>query len=276
MALTRFFAGERNCFKFRNLHIVLFWSVIAGFHCLASQVDAYQTDDLKPTSSIYPTLKPIEGRVIDESGWPVVGAVVLQHWQHNDHPHFAALPPLSIFHRVTTDARGKFRLEEIDHQYRSPFFVVHPDYLIQHVGPLQLFGDIVLRKGKLVSGRLVHHDGTAAKNVQIQVGNPPNEEEIGFVHGQTETNGEGRFSIRVDPTSYAHFTAKTSNSIPLGFDWFQTQENVDSDRAVGTTAIGDNFEIKIANWHMNLTQKQNKMQRFVRVENFSIDIVGSR
>ena len=209
----------------------------------------FQVEDLKSTSLVYPSVKPIEGRVVDESGWPVVGAVVGQFQRSQDNPPNAIMPPFDIANRATTDVRGRFKLTKVDHRFPFLFNVYHPEFLIQGMQPLEIFGEIVLTKPTLVSGRVVKHDGTPAKDFLISLGPAPAKDIIGFEYGEIEIGDNGKFDLPTGHGTEANFFITLPETFRIPVHWFTSNSEFPNDGSDEFRVAGDDFEVRLPQPH---------------------------
>jgi uncharacterized GH25 family protein len=144
----------------------------------------------------------IAGRVTDESGKPISGALICNQYDCYDPD------PLKI--TATTDNEGRFRLSGLSHRrnYRDHFFTV------QAAGYTPVFVEvsdrdsakpveITLKRGQPVEGQVVDEDGKPLEGVSLKldywVGHPRQ------FHLKTTTDANGRFCINdapLGPTQY--------------------------------------------------------------------------
>ena len=226
------------------------FSVTLAFGCMiwASQCYAFQIKELKPTSIVYPSLKTISGRVVDESGWPISRAVVLQSGasRTDDLLQNAELPPYEVSNRAITDIRGrfKFEFESLDRKYPTTFRVIHADYTIKHVSPLGLFGDIVLSKSETFHGRILRHDGTPVEDATIKLSGAPSEETLGFAYGKTVTDENGRFEICREAWQ-TRFWLTLPGKFHGNVTWFPKEKDNAYFNPNEFYVVGDDFEFRL-------------------------------
>lgn len=144
----------------------------------------------------------IVGRVTDESGNPISGALICNQYDCYD-PN-----PLKI--TATTDKEGHFRLSGLSHRqnYRDYFFTV------QAAGHAPVFveisdhdsakpAEIELKRGQAIRGRVVDDNGKPLEGVSIKLdywmGRPRQ------FHLQTTTDADGKFRIDDAPSERAEY-----------------------------------------------------------------------
>ena len=202
---------------------------------------------------MFPTVRPIQGRVVDESGWPVVGAVVLQYGKsgNNSVIRNAAQPPYSIINRARTDIRGKFKFQfdSLDHKFRTYFHVAHPSFQKKRIrSPLDLFSDIVLEKGETIRGRILTESGKPIEGVDIKLDYWLSEESIGFAKDQTQTGADGEFSLdNAVVDGFCSIWVTVPGKLKRNVYWFdskQNEGNTDGYKNL-TVVFGDEFEFRL-------------------------------
>ena len=227
----------------------LFVVFVAASSVFGSQNCSSQIQNLKSTARVYPSTQPIEGRVVDVSGWPIVGAVVVQHLNSDDWPANPVMPPINVCNAVRTDVRGKFKLTEIEHRFPFNFAVYHPDYLVRGVAPFETMGDIVLTKPTMISGRLTNHDGTPATDCLIRLGPAPDKDVIGFEYGNIRTNSEGIFTIPTGLKYGTNFYVSKPKEYQVQFQWHTTKPETQSGPSDTILVVGEDFEARLPKRH---------------------------
>jgi hypothetical protein len=204
----------------------------------------FQIESLKTTSLVFPSTKPIEGRIVDESGLPIIGAVIGQFLNSDDIPANASMPPYDISKFARTDIRGKFKLTEIEHRFPCYFSVYHPDYLVRLLRPIETLGDVVMTKPKLISGRLIHHDGTPASGYSISFETAPDRETIGFDYGKFETDDEGKFTL---PTlyGYSQFFVSKPGQFRIPYQWREKKPESPNELSDEILVYGEEIEARL-------------------------------
>ena len=229
-----------------NLKSLFLFLTVASVSILlgANDCSGFQVENLKSSALVYPTINPMEGRVVDDSGWPIAGAVVVQFLDSENRPANAVLPPINVCNSARTDVRGKFKLSEIDHRFAFLFSVYHPDYLVRTLPPIETMGDIALTKPTLVSGRLTHHDGMPAKDYLINLGTAPGKDVIGFEYRNIRTDSEGRFTL---PTAYdyAEFFVSKPDQFSIPFQWRKTKPETAGNPSDEILVYGDEIDARL-------------------------------
>jgi Carboxypeptidase regulatory-like domain len=170
------------------------------------------------------------GRVVDEAGRPVAGAVVHHYptpWKRQQlHllTNYAARLDLAVLAHTTTDAQGRFSLQVVDHrpatsssENNPSLIVMHPAYESRAVGCAGWqgddfdAGDIALLAGATLVGRAVDEQAQPLAGVTAMppyfggpAGGPRGAERYFLRRVQTDVTGDdGRFAF--DGLGAGHF-----------------------------------------------------------------------
>ncbi len=154
----------------------------------------------------------ITGRVTDEAGTPISGALICNQYDCYD--------PNPLKNTATTDDEGHFRLSKLSHRqnYRDYFFTVQAagyapvlvevsDY--ETARPVE----IKLKRGQAVEGRVVDEDGKPLEGVSIKLdrwmGRPRQ------FHLKTTTDADGEFRIHDAPPERTEYELEKKGYITV-------------------------------------------------------------
>lgn len=151
----------------------------------------------------------VEGRVTDPAGAPIQGAVVLaRRAPQGGGPMMMGSWPLDI--ESTTDSQGRYKLDGLGPDEGIVVSAVSEGRIagtsspvVPRIGSPTLVGDIVLREGKEVTGRIVERSGApvAQANIQFNRMGGPGFGGMDFMldnraQKPVVTDADGRFRIR--------------------------------------------------------------------------------
>ena len=223
---------------------------------LFSQLDAIAqvTKEMRSTSKVFPTTGPVTGRLVDEAGWPIVGALVVQYGKSKGYGYSEFDFPGRKFetnNRAGTDLNGNFKFEsyDFDHASETETYFVHSKYAFRRVrSPYTVFGETVLSKGEDVTGYILSHDGEPIEGAEVGV-SVPAEEITGVSHGRTKTDAEGRFTL---PHAAVEGRASMWMRIPgqhsQWLTWYADEDVKGATEAVQRSpdqvVIGEDFEFR--------------------------------
>ncbi|MEM7310190.1 MAG: sigma-70 family RNA polymerase sigma factor [Planctomycetota bacterium] len=136
-----------------------------------------------PDIQLLPELR-IRGRVVDEAGRPIEGALVTDSPLTGEHAY--------------TDADGRYVLANQDHDDPRLWVIVEAEGFVRHHamaatdGGDELVYDVVLVRGTAVEGSIVDEDGGALEGVDVTLGHSPD----AFPQLSTRTDAAGRFRFQ--------------------------------------------------------------------------------
>ena len=237
------------------------WGILRQMHaCLlaitvgsvfAIQASAQTANNKSGQALIFPTNRPVKGRVIDSQGFPIVGAVV-SHFadsaeRYNDH----SSAPFKFANSASTDLLGRFELKEVNAR-RGRACIFHKDFQFRWLSPISLYSDIVLSDSRSISGRVVDHLGQPIVGARIRP-SLVDVDDLGFEPPEYLSDADGNVVLKGiamgDGGNYFLIEAET----PFGpflarLIWFpsKTRQTWETRRALGTLEVeGENFELKL-------------------------------
>ncbi|MBI3448973.1 MAG: carboxypeptidase regulatory-like domain-containing protein [Acidobacteria bacterium] len=182
---------------------VIFPGVPVGRVEMSADADGYLDEDVSPfalaagqTREISVALRPaasIEGTVRDKSGRPIAGATV----DISGPPPGGLKLPIPIFFPigidpVTTDAQGRFRIEPLPARSELKLSVTSSAFAPWDTAGIHLRPgerrkgmEVILDPGEVISGRVVHGDGTPVPGAAITA-------------SRRREDGPGGMVIRID------------------------------------------------------------------------------
>ncbi len=214
-----------------------------------------QDAELISTSLAYPTTSPITGRIVDESGRPIMGAVVIQYSKSTGSSYWyfggGKDAKHEICNRATTDILGRFKFKEWDFDHNTRVYVVHSGYPITQIrNKLSIFGDTVLKKGTDISGRILTRDGKPVKDAEVELPYLPDKEITKISHGTTKTDSNGAFTLKnagVDGKAYLQL--KVKDRFYSGLTWFENDDKPGVAQSQAhdpkSVMIGNDFEYRL-------------------------------
>ena len=216
----------------------------------AIEVSAQSDTDRSGQALIFPTNRPIKGRVIDENGLPIIGAIVSHFGDSKELHSNHGSGPFQFANSTTTDLFGNFELNELNPR-RCRVCIFHPDYQTRWASPVYLYSDIVLEKTRSVSGRILDHQGNPVKGARFRpnlVGG-----DIGFEPPEYLSDADGQVVLkgisRGEGGSYFFVEAETkSGPFKARFVWFEgkARSTWEMTQPLGTLeGEGDDFEVSL-------------------------------
>ena len=190
----------------------------------------------------------LRGRVIDEDGKAVAKATVLAIAPHEDsNPVSDQRDSKRLEHRTTSDVNGRFSITGIERGSGWSLEVLSDDHLkeiladleLVHQEPLEV--EVVLRRGSVISGRVIDGDGNPLGGARVQaspgvlrINSSKGAMSLDFLGSSlgkwekaTRTDAQGQFLLRGIPAGNAQLLASHANWAPAHEDSV----------AAGTTSI---------------------------------------
>ncbi len=211
-----------------------------------------QLGETMKSGQTLPSLQSISGRVLDESGVAIVGAVIVQVESIPRTERYAVTTPRApIVNRATTKEDGMFTFAKYEFENVTRRYIVHPDFPIQQIRmPLEVLGDIVVTQGQDIRGTILAHDGKPIEAAEVSIANLPSRSVIGSSQGRTQTDNQGRFVLKnVAIDGHAYLFVSTKEGLESRLTWYQ-DENVDNAASSlaarpNTTRTGPNFVFRM-------------------------------
>ena len=231
----------------RRVLMVLF-VLSTAYQC--STLDA-QIGEMAAMRQILPTQQAISGRIFDESGVSVAGAVIVQYGDSRPSSREQLSDKTPIVNRATTNEDGEFRFENYEFEARTKKYIVHPDFpLTQLRMPLSVLGDIVIKQGDDIRGTILTHDGNPIESAKIAIANLPPRDIIGSAQGRTVSDKHGRFKLEnAAINGIAYLTVWTKEGNVSRLTWYQDEGVPNAAQSLtsrpDTTRVGADFEFRM-------------------------------